>query len=212
VPQWAGDVRPPLFQRPTPHSRPHHSQRLHPHRRPHLQPLPRVLWIHSTALSMPRTLGQQTRRSGAAGSTIAGALSQFCHQFSQSYHQCSQSFAQCSRPCHQGRPTHTTVLMVLQIGRRDGPYPKRRGVAGSMARAARTREEAGVCLRSPHHHHMTARLDLPIGWQAGLLRRRRGAARIGARVAHQQLEGAHDQALLRCRRSRHLPASDSLLV
>merc|ERR1712099_162371 len=80
-------------------------------------------WTPSTAQSILRTRGPQIRRSGAAESTTAAALS-------QSF----QSFQFRSLPRHQ--PILTIAPMGSQIGKQDGPLQRRLGAAVMKARAS----------------------------------------------------------------------------
>jgi len=157
--------RPRLRPRLRPPSGQSQFQRLlHPLPPPHQDQLIRTIaqWVTITWDGMP------PKRSGAAEST---------------------TFAVRSRN-HHLRQIPTIAKMDSRIGRQGGRYPRKNGVAGSMAKAARIREGAGVCHRSPHHHHMIAMPDLPIGWQAGVSPRRHGVARTVARVARQRLVDA----------------------
>merc|ERR1712066_731630 len=79
------------------------------------------LWIPSTAQLMLRTLGPPIRRSGAAESTTAAALSpSSCQLRSLSHHQ----------------PILTIAPLDSQIGWRVGPLQRRLGAAVMKARAA----------------------------------------------------------------------------
>jgi hypothetical protein len=150
--------------------RPH--GRGHPFR-PHSRLRPLDLWIRTTAqlANIPR--GMAPRRSGAAESTIS-----------------VMGF----RDSHQPLQIPTIALMALPIGRLAGAWPKRNGVAGFMARVAQTRA-VDVPQSALHPLLMIVRQVLQIGWQAGPLRRKRGAAVMLVRVAHRQPEGAHEQVM-----------------
>jgi len=151
----------------------------------------------STAQSIQRTRGKQTRRSGAAAFTTGGALPRLLHR-GPCLHQCpclSQhpsrlrrcpSCRQFSRSRRRGLQIRTIAPTASQIGRRAGQFRRRSGAAGFTARAAPTREVDVRRRRS----HTTAMQDSPIGKRAGVLPRRLGAVPTRARVALQQLEGA----------------------
>jgi len=104
---------------------PHHFQhprRLHRQLRRQLSlPHPVDPWIPSTAQSILRTRGPQIRRSGAAESTTAAALSQSFQSF---------QFRSLSR--HQ--PILTIAPMGSQIGKQAGQWQRRSGAAEFTAR------------------------------------------------------------------------------
>lgn len=149
----------------------------------------------STALSIQRTLGRQTRRLGVAACTTAVALQQRLRRcLVRCLRRCLRrcrclSRCRClhlSRSYQRGLQIHTIVLMASQIGRRAGQFRRKSGAAGFTARAVPTRE-AGA---RRHRSLTTAMLDSPIGRRAGVSRRRLGAVPTRARAALQQLEGA----------------------
>jgi len=145
----------------------------------------------STAQSIQRTRGQQTRRRGAAAFTTVGALPRLLHrcpclsQHPSRLRRCP-SCRQFSRSCRRGLQIRTIAPTASQIGRRAGQFRRKSGAAGFTARAAPTRE---VGARRPRSR-TTAMQDSPTGRRAGVLRRRLGAVPIRARAAPQQLEGA----------------------
>lgn len=98
----------------------------------------------------------------------------------------STTFATPGPHNHQLRQIPTIAKMDSRTGRPGGQCQRKIGAAEYMAKAVRIREVVGVCRRSPHHHHMIAMPDLPIGWQVGVSPRRLGAAQTVARVAHQR--------------------------
>lgn len=63
-----------------------------------------------------------------------------------------------------------------------GQYQRKNGAARCMVRDAQTREEVGA---PPLQHRTIATQDSPIGWPAGVLQKKVGAAVTAARVAHQ---------------------------
>merc|ERR1712107_456582 len=86
-----------------------------------------------------------------------------------------------------GQQTRTIALTVMPIGRLDGPWARRLGVARCTAKDALDR------LAVPQHPSRTiALLDLQIGRQDGPLPRRLGAVRMRARAAQLQLV-AHER-------------------
>merc|ERR1712113_1263856 len=89
---------------------------------------------------------------------------------------------------------------------------RKRGAAGSMARAAPARAVVAH-QSSPLPHPMTATQASPIGWLDGACRRRHGAVKMQARAARQLLEAAperceqfeHSKRSLGAGALRHLP-------
>jgi len=185
------------FHRPhSPHHHPHRRLHHRPHHRAHCHPRVRYhqgQWTHSIAQWMQKTLGQLTRKSGAAESTTADAHPQRRRRldrcpFSQSCHQ-----HQWSPPAQR---THTIVLMDLRIGRQDGVCRKRSGAAGFMARVAPVKLQVGVPLWEPPLRHTIAMPGSLIGWRGGVYPRKPGAARMLERAALQQQEDVLELDLL----------------
>jgi len=81
------------------------------------------------------------------------------------------------------------VLMDSRIGRRDGVYLRKSGVAEFMARVALGSRQVGVLQLEPLLHHTIAMLDSQIGWPGGQWQRKHGAARMLERAALRQQEG-----------------------
>jgi len=148
-----------------PHHRPHHHPRRHPRHHTHCHLLVQcrlVLWTHSIAPWVMRTLGQQTRSRGVAEFTTVVAHPQhrhLCHQSSQSCHRCQLR--------HHPRQTHTIALTGSRIGRLDGVCRRRSGAAESTARVALVKRREGVPLRGPPLRHTIAMPGSQIGWQGG---------------------------------------------
>ena len=159
APRWAG-VAPPLgdslpcqrrrrpFHRR--HSRRHRQRhRRHRHPRPH-RPRPhsrlplRDLWIRTIVQWVRMQAGTPPRRSGAAGSTtsVMGIR-------------------------HSRHPPQipTTASTALRTGRLAGLWPRKRGAAGFMARAAQMAQVQAVDVLPSglHLHPLTAKPDSPIG-------------------------------------------------
>merc|ERR1712003_388754 len=90
---------------------------------------------------------------------------------------------------------------------------RRRGVAVCMAKVA---PDLVVVVRQ-HRHPLIVKLDSQIGWLGGVSRRKRGAARMSAKVALQWPADVLEQALVNVAtkgrscsmpaHSRHLPVS-----
>merc|ERR1712045_62243 len=133
-----------------------------------------VQWTHQHR-------GNQTKRTGAAMSTMWDALS----QSAQFRCQC-RCRRRLRRLCQPLLPTHTIALMVSPIGSWGGPWARRSGAAECTGRVAQDRQP--VALLSPPAPPMIAMPVSLIGWRGGVRQRRIGAARTLARAAHQQLE------------------------
>merc|ERR1712107_356406 len=135
-----------------------------------------------TAQSILRTLGPPIRRSGAAESTTAAALSPSCQLRSPSSCQL--------RSLSRHPPILTIAPTVSQTGKQVGQWQRRSGAAESTARDVPIK--AVAVLRLPNH--MIAMLASRIGWRVGLWLRRLGVAVMKARAAHQQLVGVLEVA------------------
>jgi len=149
----------------------------------------------STALSIQRTPGRQTRRPGAAAFTTAVAHPQrLLRCLSRCLRRCLRrcrclSRCRClrlNRLCQRGLQILTIALMASQTGRLAGQFQRKSGAAGFTARAVPTREAGARHLLSP----TTAMRDSPIGRRVGVSRRRRGAVPTRAKAALQQPEDA----------------------
>jgi len=130
---------------------------------------------------MRKTLGQPTRSSGAAESTIRDV-----------HPQCHRSFRSCrlySLHCHRPLLIPTIAPMGLRIGRLDGACRRRSGVAGSTAKVALVNSQVGVRLWELLQRHMIAMPASQIGWRGGRWPKRLGVARMLARVVLRQLAG-----------------------
>jgi len=94
------------------------------------------------------------------------------------------------------------VLTDSRIGRRDGVYRKKSGVAGFTARVAPVSRQVDVHQLEPPLHHTIAMQVSQIGWLGGQWRRKLGVVRMLERGAHQQQEGALEQGVVgRCCRA-----------
>jgi len=182
---WAGAARRQLCQKPHRQFRRPHSQHSHPHRRPRHRPRSRPrgrrscrdqqrrqpqqpqldLLIHTIAPWGSTSGGIKPNSSGAAGSTTSVG----------------------SRRNHQPQQIPTIARMGSRTGRLVGLFPRRNGVVGCMAKAARPRVVA-ACRMCHRVSRTIATLDLPIGWRVGPWPRRHGVVRTRARVARRQLE------------------------
>jgi len=176
------------------HGRRRHSQRLRQqchrhhsrHRRLRLRRpwrrrhplLPRALSIHSTVQSVPRTRGQRTKKGGAAEFITEDALRLFLRQRQFRFRSSLQ--------------IHSIALLVSRTGRPVGRWPKRSGVAGSMAKVAIT-AVADASQSFQHLHRLIAMQDSQIGWQDGLWLKRLGVAPMQVRGARQLRAVVHER-------------------
>jgi len=181
----------------------HPCQRHHPHHHPQclllLRPQRRqrlhqpgqhqsVLSIPSIVLWMQRTRGRRTKRHGAAEFITVVAP----QQPRRSHRSCRQWCSPSCPSCRQLPLTHTIVRMVSPIGKQVGLWARSSGAAGCTERVALAKQAVAVRPWAPPRLHMTATLDSPIGWPAGVSPRRRGAVRMQVKAAHHKQEGAHE--------------------
>jgi len=78
--------------------------------------------------------------------------------------------------------------MDSRIGRLDGAWAKKNGVAGFMARVAPVSSQGGVRLWGPPLRRMIVMRASQIGWRDGQWPKKNGVATMLERVALQQQE------------------------